>query len=122
MGVSYAPPAYYADRLCERGRCYMRPWYNPTTDTKKQWGKLKRQIEDDVKAKRDTENKKANRPQRTRGHKKTAEEVKEQDADQEEVRQRLNKKLKEEYEDRFNKECIGGEDRAREFLDTMCWM
>ncbi|KAI4672821.1 uncharacterized protein J4E78_001324 [Alternaria triticimaculans] len=122
MGVSYAPPAYYADRLCERGRCYMRPWYNPTTDTKKYWGKLKRQIEDDVKAERDKTNKKANRPQRTRGHKKTAEEVKEQDADQEEVRKRLNKKLKEEYEDRFNKECIGGEDRAREFLDTMYWM
>ncbi|KAF2644090.1 Piwi-domain-containing protein [Massarina eburnea CBS 473.64] len=29
MGVSYAPPAYYADRLCERGRCYMRDWFNP---------------------------------------------------------------------------------------------
>jgi len=24
MGVSYAPPAYYADRLCDRGRCYLR--------------------------------------------------------------------------------------------------
>ena len=21
--VSYCPPAYYADRLCERGRCYL---------------------------------------------------------------------------------------------------
>lgn len=29
MGVSYAPPAYYADRLCERGRCYLRPWFAP---------------------------------------------------------------------------------------------
>jgi eukaryotic translation initiation factor 2C len=29
LGVSYAPPAYYADRLCERGRCYLRPWFAP---------------------------------------------------------------------------------------------
>lgn len=24
VSVSYASPAYYADRLCERGRCYLR--------------------------------------------------------------------------------------------------
>lgn len=29
LGVSYAPPAYYADRLCERGRCYLRQWFAP---------------------------------------------------------------------------------------------
>ncbi|KAF2643953.1 hypothetical protein P280DRAFT_514930 [Massarina eburnea CBS 473.64] len=27
LGVSYAPPAYYADRLCERGRCYLRRFF-----------------------------------------------------------------------------------------------
>lgn len=26
--VSYAPPAYYADRLCERGRLYLRPFHD----------------------------------------------------------------------------------------------
>jgi hypothetical protein len=26
--VSYAAPAYIADRLCERGRVYLRPWQN----------------------------------------------------------------------------------------------
>jgi len=30
IGVSYAPPAYYADRLCERGRAYMREFIEPT--------------------------------------------------------------------------------------------
>ncbi|KAI7363415.1 hypothetical protein KC354_g6495 [Hortaea werneckii] len=25
-GVSYCAPAYYADRLCDRGRCYLRHW------------------------------------------------------------------------------------------------
>ncbi|KAF2502246.1 Piwi-domain-containing protein [Lophium mytilinum] len=28
LGVSYAPPAYYADRLCERGRTYLRNYFN----------------------------------------------------------------------------------------------
>lgn len=27
-GVSYASPTYYADRLCERGRLYIRAYYN----------------------------------------------------------------------------------------------
>lgn len=27
VGVSYAAPAYYADRLCERGRCYIRDFF-----------------------------------------------------------------------------------------------
>lgn len=30
MRVSYAAPAYYADRLCERARCYLRDFYVPT--------------------------------------------------------------------------------------------
>ncbi|CAO2651808.1 Nn.00g000910.m01.CDS01 [Neocucurbitaria sp. VM-36] len=33
MGVSYAPPAYYADRLCERGRQYLRDWFTPNYDS-----------------------------------------------------------------------------------------
>ncbi|OAL44588.1 Piwi-domain-containing protein [Pyrenochaeta sp. DS3sAY3a] len=32
MGVSYASPAYYADRLCERGRCYLRSFLNPVSN------------------------------------------------------------------------------------------
>lgn len=27
-GVSYVSPTYYADRLCERGRLYIRKFYN----------------------------------------------------------------------------------------------
>ncbi|KAF2851734.1 hypothetical protein T440DRAFT_478259 [Plenodomus tracheiphilus IPT5] len=29
IGVSYAPTAYYADRLCERGRSYLRGYLSP---------------------------------------------------------------------------------------------
>ncbi|UPX17281.1 uncharacterized protein EKO05_0007647 [Ascochyta rabiei] len=32
--VSYASPAYYADRLCERGRCYLRDFLVTTQDGK----------------------------------------------------------------------------------------
>lgn len=30
--VSYASPAYYADRLCERGRVYLEDWFNGTDE------------------------------------------------------------------------------------------
>ncbi|KAK5683587.1 hypothetical protein LTS10_005120 [Elasticomyces elasticus] len=30
--VSYASPAYYADRLCERGRQYLKPFFDPPDD------------------------------------------------------------------------------------------
>jgi eukaryotic translation initiation factor 2C len=29
LPVGYAPPAYYADRLCERVRCYFNDFYHP---------------------------------------------------------------------------------------------
>ncbi|KXT11520.1 hypothetical protein AC579_8519 [Pseudocercospora musae] len=32
--VSYAPPAYYADRLCERGRLYLKPLLDNAIDIK----------------------------------------------------------------------------------------
>jgi eukaryotic translation initiation factor 2C len=33
LGVSYAPPVYYSDRLCDRGRAYMRDFYSPDPDS-----------------------------------------------------------------------------------------
>lgn len=29
LGVSYPPSAYYANRLCDRGRAYLRSWFSP---------------------------------------------------------------------------------------------
>ncbi|ORX92441.1 Piwi domain-domain-containing protein [Clohesyomyces aquaticus] len=31
LGASYASPAYYPDRLCGQGRCYLREFFAPTT-------------------------------------------------------------------------------------------
>ncbi|KAI4636318.1 hypothetical protein J4E83_001272 [Alternaria metachromatica] len=51
MGVSYAPPAYYADRLCERGRNYLRDWFTPNyeSDHFKAYQNRKVTIDDDAK-------------------------------------------------------------------------
>jgi eukaryotic translation initiation factor 2C len=45
MGVSYAAPAYYADRLCERARCYIREFLVPSQDEVKKMDALRRQEE-----------------------------------------------------------------------------
>ena len=51
MGVSYAPPAYYADRLSERGRNYLRDWFTPNyeSDHFKAYLNRKTTIEDAAK-------------------------------------------------------------------------
>jgi eukaryotic translation initiation factor 2C len=53
--VSYASPAYYADRLCERGRCYLRDFFVITENGKPRRNEqkaLKRQKESELKEKR----------------------------------------------------------------------
>ncbi|KAF2865134.1 hypothetical protein BDV95DRAFT_612925 [Massariosphaeria phaeospora] len=47
-GVSYAPPAYYADRLCERGRCYLRHFFSPDRNSAhyKKYLQKKQELED----------------------------------------------------------------------------
>ena len=45
--VSYASPAYYADRLCERGRCYLRDFFINTDGINPHQGKtLRQQLKD----------------------------------------------------------------------------
>jgi hypothetical protein len=39
-GVLYVAPAYIADRLCEKGRAYLRPWAE-NQDTSPVWNPLK---------------------------------------------------------------------------------
>lgn len=57
-GVSYAPPAYYADRLCERGRCYLRKWLCPDPATRKYWDDKRKKTLADVKREQAEKNKK----------------------------------------------------------------
>jgi eukaryotic translation initiation factor 2C len=53
VGVSYASPAYYADRLCERGRCYLRRFFNPSQLDKDNFNNDKSAFENTLKAKRE---------------------------------------------------------------------
>ena len=55
MGVSYASPAYYADRLCERGRCYLRSYFTAPrgTEERKWFNDLKDKHEKTHKAQRE---------------------------------------------------------------------
>lgn len=46
MGVSYASPAYYADRLCERARCYFRKFFAPSHDDRKELKHEKERLEE----------------------------------------------------------------------------
>ncbi|KAH7092064.1 ribonuclease H-like domain-containing protein [Paraphoma chrysanthemicola] len=124
MGVSYAPPTYYADRLCERGRAYLRPWFNPDRATKESWDDKKRRHQRDVKAERDAKNSKSNRLKRKRKHKKTVEELKEEEQDKDTVNKRLMKTLKKDLDKRFLVEPVdevAGKRRTR-ILETMYWM
>ncbi|KAH5540707.1 hypothetical protein HBI27_098380 [Parastagonospora nodorum] len=45
MGVSYAAPAYYADRLCERARCYLRDFFVPQQSMREEVEAQRRQFE-----------------------------------------------------------------------------
>lgn len=52
--VSYASPTYYADRLCERGRLYIRKYYNgDDKDTTADFKKYKKDLEDEFKEARE---------------------------------------------------------------------
>ena len=69
-GVSYASPTYYADRLCERGRLYIRKYYlGDDDDLEADLKDKKKTLEDDLKKKRQAK-------YGAKEHKKTAEERK----------------------------------------------
>jgi eukaryotic translation initiation factor 2C len=54
MGVSYAPPAYYADHLCERGRCYLRNLLNPSLEERSELDRYKAKLVYDRRKFRDS--------------------------------------------------------------------
>jgi eukaryotic translation initiation factor 2C len=94
-GVSYASPAYYADRLAERGRCYLREWFNPSNTKRNAYETHSQQVEADIEARR-------NRPQRTGNHKKTPAEIQENNADGEQVLQQMRDYIWPVVETRWN--------------------
>ncbi|KAG9194153.1 hypothetical protein G6011_04188 [Alternaria panax] len=124
LGVSYAAPAYYADRLCERARCYLREWYNPDSDKRQAHHDQLVSTERMVEQNRNNTN--ANMPARTRGHKKTDAEIQAEKDDVEDVDDRMHAWLKPEYEARWDAQpdavVLNPEARKKGFEQTMYWM
>ncbi|KAF2865540.1 hypothetical protein BDV95DRAFT_554523 [Massariosphaeria phaeospora] len=105
LGVSYASPAYYADRLCERGRCYLRRWYSPDPPTRDQFDNRKRDIVNDLKKENHTGSEAGRAKQR--GKKTDAEREAEKNAEKEmddKIRARMAMPLKEEINRRWKPE------------------
>jgi eukaryotic translation initiation factor 2C len=128
LGVSYASPAYYADRLCERGRCYLRPWFNPNEATRNFWNKRKHTLEKEATDKRRQKAAGSSKLPPAKGVKKTAEEKKAEKEAKEVVKNEVAKALREEvWKDirpAFEKEPAPEATpamRAR-FFATMYWM
>lgn len=125
MGVSYAPPTYYADCLCERGRCYLRQFFSPDGPTKDEWDKKRREFQAGVRKKRDAKNEEAGVDEKERrGKRKTERQLKEERADREEVDRMMYKAIKGPVLARWNVDPVDdvAADRKEDHLETMYWM
>jgi eukaryotic translation initiation factor 2C len=81
LGVSYASPAYYADRLCERGRAYLRDFYAPNPPTRDRWDKRKNALEKAARDRRPAAAKWPSVPQRKKTKAQKDAEKAEREAD-----------------------------------------
>jgi eukaryotic translation initiation factor 2C len=121
LAVSYAAPAYYADRLCERGRAYLREWFSPNKYWRDDEAKYKDQYGQEVEQKREQLN--ANQPARGKGKKMTREEIKAKKEDAQLVEEKLKEHQRLDFEKRFfvkpDKEAA---ERLAGFQETMYWM
>ncbi|KAF1849346.1 Piwi-domain-containing protein [Cucurbitaria berberidis CBS 394.84] len=122
LGVSYASPAYYADRLCERGRCYLRAWYNPDNQHRGDYDTHRKKVEELVETER-------KRPQRGKNQRKTVEEIKEDKEDAENVIKHMANWMRDGIQARWDqspaqvvKDHSGGRIRFENWRRTMYWM
>jgi eukaryotic translation initiation factor 2C len=127
LAVSYAAPTYYADRLCERGRCYLRQWYNPDMEMRKKWNNLKYRLEKGHGEKRKEQAAAKAASSNSQGAKKTAEEkhaAKEiRERDKATIAERLRRQLWDEMCVRFTRKPDEPEaERNKLFHRTMYWM
>jgi len=122
MGVSYATPAFYADRLCERGRCYLCKQYNPTPAYRNQYDNYRDAQERAVEQAR-------NRPPPARGQRKTAQDLKQDKADEAQILNLMKTWLRDDIRERWFQEPVQAvtkrkdwEDYEKAWYKTMYWM
>jgi eukaryotic translation initiation factor 2C len=128
MGVSYAPPAYYADRLCERGRNYLRDWFTPNYESEhfKEYQERKTTIEKDAKIvlKNDIANLPVQAiPAGRRKARKSVQQVEYERKSRENVEKTLEKEFLLSAKEYFKDQRADGPGPWAEALDkTMFWM
>jgi eukaryotic translation initiation factor 2C len=128
MGVSYAPPAYYADRLCERGRNYLRDWFTPSYESEhfKVYQERKTTIEKDAKIvlKNDIANLPVQAiPAGRRKARKSVQQVEYERKSRENVEKTLEKEFLLSAKEYFKDQRADGPGPWAEALDkTMFWM
>ncbi|PZC92364.1 Piwi domain containing protein [Pyrenophora tritici-repentis] len=126
LGVSYALPAYYADRLCERGRCYLREWYNPDNNKRQEYNNQLRAVERIVEQNRN--NKNAHNSSRQTDEKKSAAETNDDEDDLEIVARRMESWLMPNIVKRWDRDMDpvvnnpAGKRRWKHREITMYWM
>ncbi|KAA8621618.1 Piwi domain containing protein [Pyrenophora tritici-repentis] len=124
--VSYALPAYYADRLCERGRCYLREWYNPDNNKRQEYNNQLRAVERIVEQNRN--NKNAHNSSRQTDEKKSAAETNDDEDDLEIVARRMESWLMPNIVKRWDRDMDpvvnnpAGKRRWKHREITMYWM
>ncbi|KAK7186103.1 piwi domain-containing protein [Paraphaeosphaeria sporulosa] len=126
VGVSYASPAYYADRLCERGRCYLRSYFVAPKQTpiRDDFDEFKRDHERKLKAARE----KDFPPPAISKRKLKARQSKDKDlVAREEVDRKKVQKVCDEYimkkaRDEFKRYNKGGNPWHSNISKTMFWM
>lgn len=123
-GVSYASPAYYADRLCERGRCYLRDFFVNTPESQTRRNKVRQLKHDEEKARAAVRRNRFGNRLNADGTKR----VKKQGEEEQEKRDReeVDKLLKESTMKEARKEFyLNGEDKNpwhKNVSGTMFWM
>jgi len=134
IGVSYASPAYYADRLCERGRCYLRDLFIGASDYTKELEQYGKDLEEVYENIRD---KKYPKPPKPKGKKKAGgkrekrpeksdEELKLVDQHKKAIVEKLKARTMEWAEREFYRYKKEGEEEGNPWADdvteTMFWM
>ncbi|CAO2651958.1 Nn.00g002410.m01.CDS01 [Neocucurbitaria sp. VM-36] len=123
MGVSYAPPAYYADRLCERGRCYLRNYLAPSTDFFKNHKNMRTVVEDRLKAEREAIFKPDRKANKMGKSVKTAAEKEQEEKDKETAEKEVKHKTFERAKrDFYGKVPIVKNPWMDSIGETMFWM
>ena len=122
-GVPYAPPAYYADRLCERGRAYLRPYFSGDPTVREQMENFASEFETVLDEKRAQRFPKSKKPRKGKNQ-KSENELKKEREDREVLATELGKEGYRKVEEHFysDRQNPGGNPWNEEIDKVMFWM